>query len=345
MRIHRQAHRSPTWLAGIIAMVVLLLALGLQRPPAVQAEDDCAPDGDIACLPLPEEEPEDVAPGRAPSGAAAAPRPCPPILIPDPASIAAPVPAPPGCGAREIVASVNRANVVYARALRSLDASELPGSWTGEALAELQEQIATLRNSGRYATPRLLSITLRDINLSLGFATVRTAEHWIYQERSRLRGTVEVEYDQWVENIYSMRLQGGGWLVERDVITVIAPPVPPPVPSASAAVTSDRDTYQAGERIQGIVTNTGNVPVTAAGGYACGLLGLEWFGPDGWQRAPLPEPGIFCTLLAQILQPGESRRETFPGGPRPGIYRLTFGYSAERVEGVRTAYSAPFVVR
>jgi hypothetical protein len=345
MRTDKRVRHGPIWLTGIIAMVVLVLATGMQQPPAANAEDECVPDGDVACLPLPVEEPDEAAPGSAPSGAAAAPRPCPPIFVPDPASIAAPILAPRGCGARDIVAAVNHANVVYTQALRSLDARVLAGSWTGEALAELQAQIATLRSSGRYATPRLLSITLRDIKLSLGFATVRTAEHWIYQERSQLRGSVEVEYDQWVENIYSMRLQGGTWVVERDVITVIAPPAPPPVPNASASVTSDRDTYQAGERISGIVINTGNVQLTAAGGYICGLLDLEWFGPDGWQRAPLPQPDIYCTLIAHILHPGESRRETFPAVPQPGIYRLTFSFSAERLEGVRTAYSAPFVVR
>lgn len=345
-------HLRPARFTALAAILVLTLALApvLSRPAAVRADDGCDPSEPVACVPLPDES--DGGPGSdrgaiGPAVAAPAPiRPdlCPPILsdAPPGAAIAAPLPAPRGCSVREIVVAVNRANVLYARALRTLDVSVLFPAWGGEALADLRAQIAGLRATGRFVTPQLLSITPREIRPAGRAATVRTIENWIYQERARFTGELLFEQNQWVQNIYSLAFDGGSWLVMRDVITLIDPP-PLPSPVVSAAVVTDRDIYPANDTVRVTVTNDGSVTLTAGGGFRCSLFRIERLGPDGWQRAPFPEPLIACPAIATLIRPGESRTEFLPAGG-PGIYRIAFPYSAETGE-TGTAFSAPYVVR
>jgi hypothetical protein len=332
------------WLAAMLLTLLVLPA----APARAQGEGVCDPDEVGACLELPQQEPAEAGDGRAlPLPAAPLPpRPCPPLpaTAPDGVESAAPViPLPPRCPpTHELVAAVNRANLAFVRAFRTLDPRELLRAWGGEALAELQTQVALLRASGRYATPRLLSISLVDMAIRGGTAQVRTVEHWLYQERWLGTGELALEQDQWVENRYTLvRRTPGDWIVVRDVITLINAPASPVV----LRVTTDRDEYAVGDLVTGTVSNEGTVAVAAGGGYACGLFHIEWFGPDGWQRAPVPEPLLPCPAIAQIIRPGESRSQTLPGAPRPGIYRLAFPYSTEVGEGGGVAYSAPYLVR
>jgi hypothetical protein len=318
------------------------------RPaPAWAQEGACDPDEVGACLELPDEEPGEAEESRAQPFPAAPlpPRPCPPLPTAAPdvvESAPAAIPLPPRCPpAHELAAAVNRANLAFVRAFRTLDPRVLSVAWGGEALAELQGQVALLRAADRYATPRLLSIRLVDMAWSGSTAHVRTVEHWLYQERWLGTGELAVEQDQWVENRYTLaRRLSGNWIVVRDVIT----PISAPASAVSLRVTTDRDVYAVGDPVTGTVTNEGTVAVTAGAGYACGPFRIEWFGPGGWQRAPVPEPLLPCPAIAQIVRPGESRTQTLPGAPGPGIYRLAFHYSVEGAEG-GVAYSAPYLVR
>lgn len=332
---------------ALLVAVALSAVLVAHRPATVRADDGCDPSEPVACLPVPVED-GDAAP--APS---AAPGIAVPVRPPAPCPAAAPGAAPGiatfypparGCSSAAIIAAVNRANVLYVRAVRTLDTGEARAAWGGQALADLVAQVASLRDLGNYATPRLDSITLRELRPGGGSARVRTIEHWLYQERSQLSGEVVYEQDQWVQNIYSLELRGGAWLVVRDVITLTDPPAVP-APPASAVVTTDRDSYARGEVVEGTITNDGGVTLWhGAGGYACGPLRVEWLGPNGWQKAPLNEPLRPCLAIAVALPPGESFHQTLPTGTRPGTYRLVFAYSAEGgPAGV--AYSAPYTVQ
>jgi hypothetical protein len=138
---------------------------------------------------------------------------------------------PPACDRQSIVATVNRANVLYAQALRSLDTSALQQAWAGEALLQVRGYVATLRSTGRYATPELRSIRLEDLQVEGSRAFVRTLENWLYIEHDRFTGRITVQENQWVLNHYELRREGRGWLVTRnDVYAVPAPPPPPRPP-------------------------------------------------------------------------------------------------------------------
>lgn len=343
--------------AGIALALVLALALalGVPRSASVSADEQngCDPNEPVACLDLPEEtEGGQAVPGRAPSPATAlpAPRPCPPILVPERSaeSAAAPIPVPPGCSVRDVFASVNRANVLYRQALVRLDGSLLSSAWGGEALADLLGQIAVLSANDRYGDPSLLSINLVELRVNPGAARVRTNEHWTYRERSRFSGAVLVEQDQWVQNIYELQTRNGAWVVMRDIITFISPsPLPPlprprPVPVASASVTIDRDTYSSNDTVRATITNDGTVTLSAAGGqYPCGPLTVERLGESGWEPLPVYR-FVVCPAIAQLFAPGQSYSYSIPAG-QPGVYRLAFKYSAEGAAG-GVAYSPPYVV-
>ncbi len=332
---------------GGLAALALVLLVVRAAPARAQEEGGCDPDEVGACLELPAAQPEAGGEsGALPLPAAPLPpRPCPPApAVPDGVDSAAPaVPLPPPCPpARELAAAVNRANTAFVRAFRTLDPRALSVAWGGAALSELEAQIALLRAAGHYATPRLLSISLVDMGLSGGTARVRTVEHWLYQERWLGTDELALEQEQWVENRYTLaRRAPGDWVVLLDVIT----PISTPAPGVALRLTTDRDGYTVGEPVTGTVTNEGTVTVAAGGGYACGLFRIEWFGPDGWQRAPVPEPLFPCPAIAQIIRPGESRSQTLPGAPRPGIYRLAFPYRVEGAGEGGVVYSAPYLVR
>ena len=93
------------------------------------------------------------------------------------------------------------------------------GLGAGAALAQVEGDIAVLRDSGRYATPQLLSIKATDVRMDGENAHVRTLEHWLYQERTRLSGALVVVHDQRVEDLCDLRRQSGGRFVVRNEVT------------------------------------------------------------------------------------------------------------------------------
>ena len=256
--IQGRGRGSVRWIpiAGVAG--ALLLATIVSSPARAQtAPDGCDPNEAVACLIIPSDPnaPADSGPGRAaapqgpgPNAAIAAPAPPPPTpgpvpcapfavdVLPPEAAIAipapqAPLPPPPpiSCGYQNVVAAVNAANVAYVRALRTLDTRNLSCCWSDGALSELRRQVSDLRGQGLYATPQLLSITLREIRPGRGVTTVRTVEHWIYEQRTRWSGDTVYWDDQWVENVYTLQFRNGRWLVIRDDVSMLGPSYPYPV--------------------------------------------------------------------------------------------------------------------
>jgi hypothetical protein len=348
----------------LILLAVFLLAVGPNLAPSVaraDGEEGCDPAEPVACLVLPDvppvtpDQPPGTSPSAAPAGAPDLPgagvavpaprRPCPAPLPPAVAPPGVAAPAPPfTCRPPSVAAAVNRANAIYVRALRTLDARELALAWGGEALSDLQGQIAALRAARRYATPQLLAITPLDITVRVQTARVRTAEHWIYQERELGSGALLVDQDEWVENLYDLSLRGDAWIVMRDVITLLdGPPAPPPERGLSVSISLPRYSYFAGETVEATLSNDGSVPVSATGGYRCGPFTLERAGPAGWE--PVPGPPLACPAILLLLQPGQSISASLPAGPAPGDYRLASRILAEgQREGV-TVYSETYNVR
>lgn len=332
------------------AFALLVFAI---HAPAVRADEDngCDPTVEVACIELPPAPAEgDDAPATAsgdprPSIAAPLPPlPCPPSYL-APADAAGPaitIPLPRECPIRDVVAAINRANVVYVTALSTWDAAALGTLWGGRARADLEAQIRELRRRGAYATPKMLRIVPLEVSPSGASARVRTLEHWIYQERARLTGHVLYEDDQWVENFYGMRLTSNGWQVVTNSVTLAEPPHLP-APVMSIRVTTDRSYYRDGDNVVARVMNTGSVRVYAAGGYNCGLVRVEQFTDTGWRPAPMPDTAI-CTLVAEVINPGESRTHTLLAGVGPGVYRLVFRYSSDAAQGNGVAYSDPYIV-
>jgi hypothetical protein len=353
----------------VIALAALLAFALMARPAGAQepTEDGCDPDEQVACLPLPEET---AAGGEAGAPSIAAPRvpappvPCPPVVFAEAeARIAAPAPPSNRCDQRAVIATVNYANLLYARALRSLDTRELPNAWTGEALAEVRGFVASLRASGRYATPELRSISLESLRIDGGRAHVRTLENWLYQERALLTGRVLLQENQWVLNEWDLVRRGGAWFVSRNDVTLVPAPLPPPpappsppcilifppppgcepgqpAPSLELAVSANRDQYRLGETIVATVTNTGSETVFGGGGYACGLVRMEIDLLDRW--VPAPGAAEICPAIAIGLSPGESRTETFTTR-FVGRYRLVVQATGEG-GGEAFAVSEPFLV-
>jgi len=357
-----------------LLIVILLAALAavslMARPAGAQepAEDGCDPSEQIACLPLPEEAAgsEGSSDGDGPAITApripAPPAPCPPVVFGGAdARIAAPVPPSDRCDQRGVIATVNYANVLYARALRLLNVDELPNAWTGDALAEVRGYVATLRASGRYATPELRSISLEELKTDGTRARVRTLENWLYQERALLTGRVLLEENQWVINDYALERRGGSWFVSRNDVTLTPAPLPPPppsmpcilifppppgcepgqpAPSTGVAVGTDRQDYRIGETITATVTNTGTETVYGGGGYVCGLVRMGILVLDRWQQAP--GSAEICPAIAIGLAAGEFRKETFEVS-YPGRYRLAVEATSDSGVVVVT-YSEPFTV-
>ena len=360
----------PLRAAGALALLLAVFAAALSSPRSAAAqspEDGCDPSEPIACIPLPDGEGEPEP--DAPTASIAAPRapqppaPCPPVFG-GAARIAAPVP-PPACDRRGVVATVNRANVLYARALRTLETRELPEVWAGGALEMVRGYVAYLRQSGLYATPELRSITMEELQVSGGRATVRTLENWLYQERSRFTGRVTYQDNQWVANLYELELRGRNWFVVRNetwIVPAPLPPPPPPPPPPSppciaiyppppgceqplppvtlATLAPDRPTYRFGETIAATITNIGTLTITGGSGYRCGLIDLEYRTADGWVRAP--GAAEVCPLIGQLLRPGESRTERFRAISSAGWYRLAARVSSEWQS--ETFYSEEFYI-
>jgi hypothetical protein len=344
-----------------VRLAALLLALGLltavavaPRPAAAQTPDSgCDPEEDVACIPLPE-EPAAPATAQAPEPNVAAPlpvRPClpAPMSVDEGAAIALPqTPIPPTplpCGTRDVIATINTANALYARALRTWNTADLSLVWRGEALNQIEGYVAVLRSSGHYATPSLRSISLTDLRVASDRARAVTVENWLYQERTRLSGSVVYEENQWVENLYELRRIADRWYVVRNEVRAVSgPPLPPPpVPAPGPlTVTADRSDYAVGEAVTARITNQTGETVTGGGGYRCGFVQVERLGPLGWE--PAPGGAEICPLIARLLRPGETAMETVPAGPIPGTYRLLVRGSTESGQTL-TASSAPYTVR
>lgn len=336
---------------GLLAAALVALGALLLHPVSVHADDGCDASEPVACLPLPAPDLSPSAPVPAAGAASPAPntapapaRPCPqparPPSLDDSSTTAAA--ASPLCSPYPgAIAAINRANVLYVRALHSLDTSHLSEVWGGDALADIVNQVDGLNSTGQYGTPQLLAISLEQVTFAPDAAVIRTREHWLYQQRRIDTGEVTVEQDQLVRNVYTLSWTGSGWLVVGDVVTLLNAPAP--VPAVSVSVGTDNDHYPTGGTVRATITNNGATAVSGGGGYACGLLRIEWLGPNGWEKAPIPEPRIACPAIARVLNPGDSAVETVPAGTRAGTYRVAFPYSSSG--GAGTAYSDPYTVQ
>ncbi len=223
-------------------LTVLALAfacLGAGRRASAQTNPDCEDPDTVACIPTTPSGGGSTAPAApAPAGAAAAAPIAPPGLVPPgplcpvppgpplplpllPAPAAAPPPSPvPGyfpCYS-DIYGTINRANLAYARAMRSLDASQLRLYWGQDALQQLLGQIAQLRDTGSYRVLRLLSIDVIEQSVGPNAAWVHTSEHWVTQTWSG-DGYEYDGSDAWYDNQYYLYRVGGRWLIGTDIVS------------------------------------------------------------------------------------------------------------------------------
>jgi hypothetical protein len=239
-------------IASLLAVVVFFGLGGMGRG-AVHAQDDpdCEDPNTVACIvvpppPPPTQSPDQTQPSQgaaAPSAAAAAPAPpgfqtpptfCPPPTEPPypPYPYPGPLPAAPGAAApsaappippapypciADVYRSINRANLVYARAMRSLDSSQLAIYWGQDALRDLMTQIRGLRLSSSYRVLRLWSIDVVDQSIGYGSAWVHTREHWTTETWS-YDGYQLDSGDAWYDNQYYLYRAGGRWLIGTDIV-------------------------------------------------------------------------------------------------------------------------------
>lgn len=189
-----------------------------------------------SCCPLP------AIAAQPPDAAIAVPisNPCPPYPcyppIPGVASsgnaVAVPVPPVPApqpvyCSPyRGIYTTINLGNAADVRALRTLSSAPLRPYWQGAALSVITGQIRQLLAVGDFATPSLQSIQVQSATLDLlsSSASVRTLEHWLYQERSSFDGSLVSSQDQWVSNSYTLSSSPSGWYISDDQISVVPGP-------------------------------------------------------------------------------------------------------------------------
>ncbi len=342
MRTHLIA--GPIRLMVLAFLMLLALSMAGAGRPAVVSADEAGCDEDVVCLAAPSEATSAAAIGPA----VAAPLPPSPPTVCGLRSgavgiaVAVPAPPPPSCTpTRDLITTVNRANILYARALRTLDGSILGEAWTSDGLAELLRQIAALRDGGRYATPRLHTISLTSMDLGPNTATVRTTERWTYQERWRFSGELVAEQDQWARNDYYLAVRGGVWRVTRNDVALI----PAPQPTPSVRVETDADTYAPGQTATLTMTNDSGATLVIDLGENCTTTALErqrWDG--GWELAG--EAPWVC-LPTIPLQPGGRTSRIFAVW-QPGTYRLRAGYRPSGPGNwppAGMAYSRAFVIR
>jgi len=212
------------------AATLAWLAFVTAAPPARAQTAGCDDPETVACIPTP--PPPAASPAAAPAGAAAAfpvyvcpppplpppyPVPVDPYPVPTPAT-AAPTtpPVPPYCY-NDLYTTLNRANLAYARAMRSLDPSLLSPYWTQDALSNLIGQISSLQASGSYQVLRLRSIQVLDATYSAHGAWVHTSEHWTWETWS----AAGYEYDSgdgWYDNQYFLIRTPFGWAIGTDLV-------------------------------------------------------------------------------------------------------------------------------
>lgn len=225
----------------IVALTLAALSLVSLRPVAAQQGPDCEDPDTVACLPtggMPQPAPQpspmpSVAPAPPPPAAAAAAAPvrypiCPPVPPPYPppgpplplgAGSAAPIPAPIPtypCFS-DIYGTINRANLAYARAMRSLDISLLTPYWGQDALQQVVGQIGSLQAAGSYRVLRLKSIQVLEQAISPGYAWVHTSEHWTTATWS-FDGYQYDAGDAWYDNQYYLYRVGGRWVIGTDIV-------------------------------------------------------------------------------------------------------------------------------
>jgi hypothetical protein len=145
--------------------------------------------------------------------------PYPPCVIPYlPAAGAASAPPSPPIGCyQDIYGTINRANLAYARAMRSLDASQLRFYWGQDALQDLLSQIASLRSNGSYRVLHLSTIQVLEQSFGPGYAWVHTSEHWTSTTWSP-GGYAYDSSDSWYDNQYYLYSTGGRWVIGTDVV-------------------------------------------------------------------------------------------------------------------------------
>lgn len=230
----------------LILLAVLALAfacLGAGRHVSAQSDPNCEDPDTVACIPTtpagsgggsggsgaPAAAPPAAAgaaapapiapPGIVPPGPICPVPPRPPILLPGAA--AAPAPGPVSgyypCY-NDIYGTINRANLAYARAMRSLDPSQLRLYWGQDALQELRTQIDQLNSSGSYRVLRLLSIDVIEQSVGPNTAWVHTSEHWTTQTWS-YAGYEYDSGDAWYDNQYYLYRVGGRWVIGTDVVS------------------------------------------------------------------------------------------------------------------------------
>jgi len=237
--------RSTTRRSRLILVAALsLAALGSlvtgagPRPAAAQQSPDCEQPDVVACIPTagnPQPQPSGAvgAPSvTAPAAAAAATAAAPAAVVPpcqpqpwqgpyppsapavgDGGAVAQPYPYP--CP-NDIYATINRANLAYARAMRSLDSSQLRTYWGQDALQELLDQIRSLRAADSYRVLRLASIQVIEQSIGANYAWVHTTEHWIW---ATYFGGYQYEgADAWYDNQYYLYRQGGRWIIGTDIV-------------------------------------------------------------------------------------------------------------------------------
>lgn len=376
--MHARTFRRRTLGAGALRLATLTLALAFGAPGRAVAQSPpghgCDPSERVACIPVPEQGAD------GPSTTIGTP--IPPVSGPcNPVSVQAGAPGtaigtpiPPGCPVQDVVATMNRANVLWARALRTTDAGELPQVWGGDALTKIRSYVDSLRNAGQYATPELQAITLTGIQSNGRQAYVTTTERWLMQLRYRLSGRVIYEEIQNVQNLYGLEWNGSRWIVTHNDVwpaggsvprfpPLPVPPLPPPdappippcilifppppgcgVPAPKLVVNTDREVYQHGETIFVTVTNTGTETLFGGGGYRCELVDvLMATGADVY--APAPGGAEVCPAIALLLRPGETRTEAITL-TQPGRYRMVVEATVEGGSGEKVvASSAPVIVQ
>jgi hypothetical protein len=133
-------------------------------------------------------------------------------VLPPPLQAAAPTPQIDEDVIRQVVLRAN-SDEVYSQAYRTGNVDVLRAAWGGEALLDMEEDIAGLRRFGQY-----LDLTLEDLEFQriaeLGPGRVRavTLERWLARLH-QTDGTYVGYQRQVVENRYLLERQGDAWYI------------------------------------------------------------------------------------------------------------------------------------
>jgi surface-anchored protein len=202
---------------------------------------------------------------------------------------------------------MNRANVLWAHAVRTLDTTGLPEVWAGPALDGVRTYVEQLRRTGQYVTPELRAIVLTGLQTDGRRAHLTTSETWFQQLRWWPSGAVVFEELQRVSNLYEMEHRDGRWVVVRNEVRPGSTPIPlPPRPAPPCIAIFPP--------------------------------------PPGCGGTDAPAASVTVTADKEVYRPGESRTETFTFD-RPGRYRLIVRATVEgSTDGRVVVASDPFTV-